>query len=552
MHSSKSWRPIVTVEVDKHVCHETTLGVDGQNPNLKNGLTCSEARHTALADIKVWFNTQSKRKGKRRQLVASATHTLGELMQKAKLSESKARIAEVRLACQSTLSSKGRPQNGATISLKVSGPSNPTTPSSGTTCSPIVTITELPSYPSANTSSLASESEQESLPGSTLIAELDTSLLSAPLDSGSPASTLRRRRKKATKKRRKGYVLVSDEEHHWNEQYSSCDESLVSTGATSRCSSRASEYRFKDTTKIFDDPVRDTPLDCPFASYSDGEGGLPTALPDGVISVASNPVTRWLAASLLPQHILEPSKPMVPPYTETVEVYEPLDGRIKWWEKAISSFTMYLELRDARTDSEFESIFQRLRMEWTFIGTLLAGLAAVNTAVLSISPDATITLAEIALRAIASSSMFTGLGIASTAYFVLRYSFSPLSLFRTRALDVYGTYIFFSISARVPTLCMVASALSLMGFLGLVAFELWPRGVVVVSFMVGVILSLQFLVYGCHQVGRGVVGGSRSLAKVSKGVVRRLTAVGSVGPVAAVPEAGPSVQKATQMTAGRP
>lgn len=35
MRPEKSWRPIVTVEVDKHDCHETVLGVDGQNPNLK-------------------------------------------------------------------------------------------------------------------------------------------------------------------------------------------------------------------------------------------------------------------------------------------------------------------------------------------------------------------------------------------------------------------------------------------------------------------------------------------------------------------------------------
>lgn len=98
---------------------------------------------------------------------------------------------------------------------------------------------------------------------------------------------------------------------------------------------------------------------------------------------------------------------------------------------------------------------------------------------------------------------------------------------------------------------MVASALSLMGFLGLVAFELWPKGVVVVSFMVGVVLSLQFLVYGFHQVGKGVVGGSRRVAKVSKGLVRRLTGVGSVGPATVVPEAGPSVHKTTQMAAGR-
>ena len=31
----RSWRPIVTVEIDKHSSYETILGVDGQNINQK-------------------------------------------------------------------------------------------------------------------------------------------------------------------------------------------------------------------------------------------------------------------------------------------------------------------------------------------------------------------------------------------------------------------------------------------------------------------------------------------------------------------------------------
>ena len=38
MRPEKSWRPIITVEVDKHQAHETVLGTDGQNPNLKETL----------------------------------------------------------------------------------------------------------------------------------------------------------------------------------------------------------------------------------------------------------------------------------------------------------------------------------------------------------------------------------------------------------------------------------------------------------------------------------------------------------------------------------
>lgn len=37
MRPEKVWQPIVTVQVDQHHCHETKMGVDGQNPNLKQG-----------------------------------------------------------------------------------------------------------------------------------------------------------------------------------------------------------------------------------------------------------------------------------------------------------------------------------------------------------------------------------------------------------------------------------------------------------------------------------------------------------------------------------
>ena len=68
---------------------------------------------------------------------------------------------------------------------------------------------------------------------------------------------------------------------------------------------------------------------------------------------------------------------------------------------------------------------------------------------------------------------------------------------------------------------MLSSAISLLGFLGLVAFEVWPTGVLVACFLVGVLLSMQFLVYGVHWVGGRVVSGGGK-------VVRKMTGKGEV------------------------
>lgn len=57
-----------------------------------------------------------------------------------------------------------------------------------------------------------------------------------------------------------------------------------------------------------------------------------------------------------------------------------------------------------------------------------------------------------------------------------------------------------------------------MGFLGLVAFEVWPMGVLVTCFIIGIIMTLQFLVFGAHWCALRVAGGARQVVLVSKRV----------------------------------
>ena len=64
---------------------------------------------------------------------------------------------------------------------------------------------------------------------------------------------------------------------------------------------------------------------------------------------------------------------------------------------------------------------------------------------------------------------------------------------------------------------MFISAFCLMSFLAIVAFDAWPHGVIAVCFLVGVVMSLQFLVYGAHWCATRVVEGGKAS---SRGVVR--------------------------------
>ena len=70
---------------------------------------------------------------------------------------------------------------------------------------------------------------------------------------------------------------------------------------------------------------------------------------------------------------------------------------------------------------------------------------------------------------------------------------------------------------------MFISAFCLMSFLALVAFDAWPHGVIAVSFLVGVVMSLQFLVFGAHWCATRVVEGGMAGGRGVVRVVRRMT-----------------------------
>jgi hypothetical protein len=72
---------------------------------------------------------------------------------------------------------------------------------------------------------------------------------------------------------------------------------------------------------------------------------------------------------------------------------------------------------------------------------------------------------------------------------------------------------------------MVLSAVSLMLFLGLVAYEAWPQAVLVISFLIGFLMTSQFLAYGAHwcavKVMQGGRAGTRGVLTVVQSIRKR-------------------------------
>jgi hypothetical protein len=70
-------------------------------------------------------------------------------------------------------------------------------------------------------------------------------------------------------------------------------------------------------------------------------------------------------------------------------------------------------------------------------------------------------------------------------------------------MDIYGSYFFFALSSRLPLVALFISVLALVGFLCAIAWTAWPAAVLVMCVLTGVLVSLQFIVYGFHRLALG-------------------------------------------------
>lgn len=51
---------------------------------------------------------------------------------------------------------------------------------------------------------------------------------------------------------------------------------------------------------------------------------------------------------------------------------------------------------------------------------------------------------------------------------------------------------------------MLMSSIALLAFMLFVSFTVWPQAVLVVSFMAGVLVTLQYLLFGAHRIVLGI------------------------------------------------
>ncbi|EGO00349.1 hypothetical protein SERLA73DRAFT_73063 [Serpula lacrymans var. lacrymans S7.3] len=455
LRPEKSWRPIVTVVVDDHQFHETILGCDGQNPNLKLPFALRSVNVDSRVNIQVFHRSQSKKKGKKRNLVATASLSLGDLL-KIQGTDPKLEINLNATTRQQRGSSRGR-TNTACVIAKLQPP------------------TQSGILSRSNTYSDVADSMMDENLSNGELTETEVSSCQSRSESDRPwvddfgGSAIGDFR-----------IETLDIKGYWSDSHDAQSEEekepLLQHGAPRACfDDEETGESSTDMQKVRQTPTKDV----------------------AIIS--------WIAASILPTY----SEQMAP------------DPSVSVMECFVDRFSPYWDLRNARVDSDFEKVLSKLQAEWSFVGASLVALAGLDAAVFGFSSGSLFSVDSLARRAIALGSISSGIGIALDAWFLLAYSGANASKFRNMARDVYGTYMFFCISARMPALCMFASACALMVFLLCVSWSAWPTAVLVMSFLAGTIVSLQFIVYGVHCVVRSIFELGRAFLRVVAVVARK-------------------------------
>ncbi|KAI0687977.1 hypothetical protein BC835DRAFT_1419527 [Cytidiella melzeri] len=471
----RSWRPIVSITVVEHDRkHETVLGCDGRNPNLKAPIELREVHHASRIDIQVWHQSHTKKSKRKRYLVGSVYLTLGDIVRKQEHPASNITLNLKSPPAHKRSPTVGGPRqlNCAMITVRLAPPVTP--PASRATtlvASGHTSDHEDLGFSDGGTLSVVHDTPPES---PTLLAREDDDLLGLRPES---SEHLLRRRKRSARKAKAYCINTSDEDSY---------EAESDSPATPPCYDPSEPHppatKLEDGCDItFDDVASITFTASYDVDSSEGDWGF-----------------------------FAPRSAVVPP--------PQLMSRA---ELFVSAFSPYRELSHPQCD--FSKVLSRLLTEWYAVGGSLLATAALNAAVFGYSSGATTLFAMdgVALRSVTVGSIASGIGLVIDAWFLVLYSSGDVDRFRRIAADFASldndpTYFYFSLACRLPAMCLFVSACALMVFLLTVAWSAWPTAVLVMCFGAGLLLMLQYLVFGVQRVVSCLVWAVRRIAMVGR------------------------------------
>ncbi|KAH9973354.1 hypothetical protein BGW80DRAFT_1310301 [Lactifluus volemus] len=423
------------------------LGTDGQNPNQRDIMLLHHAHHQTCIRLDVWHKSQSKAKSrKRRHHVATIVMPLGEVLKK----QGTDTHVELRLSgipASRKKSAAQKQQRCASIIIRLRPPPpylKSPLKEHDSDKDDFSMISSADKYPSDVPVTPETDDQEDPPPWASAVTE-------------DPPNGLRRRKVK-------GYCISSEEERSGESDYYPSDGEVEDTKACDRW----------ETSIPYDDESSTIHSDSlEISTY-----------------IHTPPVISIILPSLLPLTYV----------TDNVSV----SSGTSFASNAFETLTYHRELREAQVDSDFDRILARLLSEWYYTGASLLSITAVDTTVFGFSPGNLFNVDSVAKRSLIISSLAAAIGLFIDVWFIFAYSGADVRKFQRLAVDIYGSYFFFALSSRLPLVSLFISVLSLVGFLCAMAWAAWPTAVLVMCVFAGVLVSLQFIVYGCHRIALGL------------------------------------------------
>ncbi|KAJ7226906.1 hypothetical protein GGX14DRAFT_693037 [Mycena pura] len=184
----------------------------------------------------------------------------------------------------------------------------------------------------------------------------------------------------------------------------------------------------------------------------------------------------------------------------------------------VTSWTHNAALQTAVSDSDIDEAVESMKAEWTSVGRWLFALAAMNMSLFTIDSQSLFEVDEFAQKAIAASTVATGLGILCDAWFLVRFLHLRRWDFINRARGIYGSDLLFCLSAKLPSLTALVSLGSLMAFGGHIACNVLPPVLVVMMGLVllALVMGVGYLVNGVTVLGSFISGGASAMGCLLK------------------------------------
>ena len=106
-------------------------------------------------------------------------------------------------------------------------------------------------------------------------------------------------------------------------------------------------------------------------------------------------------------------------------------------------------------------------------------------------------------------------GSSGSRVLTIPFNTDLFQLHEVRARDAIGNYFFSCLCCRFPTFSVLTSSIAFLA--PVFSFQVWPQAVLVISFLAGVLVTLQHPLFCVHRIVLGIGWTFKRIGAISSG-----------------------------------